>query len=376
MAYFIEKGTNYAYRLQYLENLNFQEVRDLSVRIISYLPEVVINQLHRELDHGTGLLKEEIGLSMYMYAYGKMHYAKLEQAFLYLPEWFDCGLDIEVIDYACGQGLGVIAFADYCKRTGIPLSQVKRLTLIDLSSVCLKRAALHASAFFPGIEINTVKKCLNKLSTRDIKNRTDRVKIHIFSNILDMESIHLKSLAQYLLKRFSGMNYFVCVGPYYGETSKSMRITTFSDYFTSTKKGNSICCLELDKGEFRGWSCQILLFCYMQIRTEVMRRIVRLHDEVALGDKGAQLELASWYEKIQYYERAFNLYMKLAEQGNPEAQYQLGNLYLSGDGVEFDWDEALAWYRSAADQGYEKAISLLEDLNLYLNEPNRGFRSF
>lgn len=77
------------------------------------------------------------------------------------------------------------------------------------------------------------------------------------------------------------------------------------------------------------------------------------------------MELASWYEKIQYYERAFNLYMKLAEQGNPEAQYQLGNLYFSGDGVEFDLDEALAWYRSAADQGNEKAISILEDLNLY-----------
>lgn len=55
MAYFIEKGTNYAHRLQYMRNLNFQEVRDLSVRIISYLPEVVINQLHRELDHETVL---------------------------------------------------------------------------------------------------------------------------------------------------------------------------------------------------------------------------------------------------------------------------------------------------------------------------------
>jgi hypothetical protein len=41
----------------------------------------------------------------------------------------------------------------------------------------------------------------------------------------------------------------------------------------------------------------------------------------------------------------------LAEQGNAQAQYRLGNVYLYGQGVPKDNDEALRWYRKAADQG-------------------------
>ena len=40
-----------------------------------------------------------------------------------------------------------------------------------------------------------------------------------------------------------------------------------------------------------------------------------------------------------------------AKQGDADAQYNLGNCYLNGEGVAKDYVEAVKWYRKAADQG-------------------------
>jgi len=45
----------------------------------------------------------------------------------------------------------------------------------------------------------------------------------------------------------------------------------------------------------------------------------------------------------------------LAEQGNVDAQFDLGYIYGSGQGVPQDYTEAVTWYRKAADQGYAPA---------------------
>ena len=41
----------------------------------------------------------------------------------------------------------------------------------------------------------------------------------------------------------------------------------------------------------------------------------------------------------------------LAEAGDVNVQYNLGNMYRRGDGVPQDYAEAVKWYRLAADQG-------------------------
>lgn len=45
----------------------------------------------------------------------------------------------------------------------------------------------------------------------------------------------------------------------------------------------------------------------------------------------------------------------LAEQGNPNAQYNLGVIYDRGYGVERNYDKARTWYKKAAAQDYAKA---------------------
>lgn len=60
------------------------------------------------------------------------------------------------------------------------------------------------------------------------------------------------------------------------------------------------------------------------------------------------------YQKGDYV-GAVKEWRPLAEQGDPEAQYNIGLLYLDGKGVPQNPAEAVNWFRRAAEQDYEKA---------------------
>lgn len=55
------------------------------------------------------------------------------------------------------------------------------------------------------------------------------------------------------------------------------------------------------------------------------------------------------------YPKALAIFLKLASQGNPVAQFNLGVMYKNGQGVPQDAGEAEKWYRLAAEQGYAPA---------------------
>ena len=49
----------------------------------------------------------------------------------------------------------------------------------------------------------------------------------------------------------------------------------------------------------------------------------------------------------------------MAEQGDADAQFNLGNMYDNGKGVKQDYFEAVKWYRKVAEQGNANAQVLL-----------------
>ncbi|WP_419905054.1 tetratricopeptide repeat protein [Kiloniella sp.] len=55
------------------------------------------------------------------------------------------------------------------------------------------------------------------------------------------------------------------------------------------------------------------------------------------------------------YETALKVFKPLAEKGDADAQFNVGLLYLRGQGVTQDYNVAVKWFRLAADQGYTKA---------------------
>ena len=65
------------------------------------------------------------------------------------------------------------------------------------------------------------------------------------------------------------------------------------------------------------------------------------------------------------FARAFRIFRGLAERGNSEAQYNVGFMYLSGQGTAVNLEEAAKWFRLAAEQG--KVESQVNLANMYFN---------
>ena len=64
----------------------------------------------------------------------------------------------------------------------------------------------------------------------------------------------------------------------------------------------------------------------------------------------------------QDYKESVKWYRLSAEQGDAEAQFNLGLMYSEGQGVPQDDKEAVKWYRLAAEQGDADAREIIESL--------------
>ena len=77
------------------------------------------------------------------------------------------------------------------------------------------------------------------------------------------------------------------------------------------------------------------------------------------GDAQAQYNIGGMYYTgrgvFQNYKQAFYYYKKAAEQENAKAQNSIGMMYAEGQGVPQNYKQALYWYKKSAEQGYAYA---------------------
>ena len=85
---------------------------------------------------------------------------------------------------------------------------------------------------------------------------------------------------------------------------------------------------------------------------KMIRRHPHVFGDTAYSDRDAQLK--DW-ERIKREEKA-------ADQGDEEAQYNLGVCYITGQGVQPNRAVAGAWLKEAAARGNESAVALLKQL--------------
>jgi len=69
--------------------------------------------------------------------------------------------------------------------------------------------------------------------------------------------------------------------------------------------------------------------------------------------------------------KAIKLFCKSARKGDTDAQFELGQLYAFGQGIERDWELATAWYREAVKDKSRKAQAMLEILKVQDQGPTR-----
>ena len=85
------------------------------------------------------------------------------------------------------------------------------------------------------------------------------------------------------------------------------------------------------------------------------------------GDNDAQFNLGQMYSNglgvLQDFKEAAKWYRLSAEQGDAIAQCNLGGMYYKGEGVPQDDKEAVKWWKLAAGQHDEQAQFILERMH-------------
>ncbi len=251
-----ESRTTYSYLIEHMQEPSFQKIWDIAFDFVRKLPSDLCDELHESLNRGVDVLDSEPLLQMYIYAFGKMHNAKLQYAFEHLQKNVSKYREIEIVDYGCGQGLATICYHDFLQGHNIE-QMVKRITLIEPSTMALSRAELLCSRFYPDAEIIAINKQFDDLTNEDLSLSSDIPTIHLLSNILDVDSYDLQHFAQIVKEQSVGDNEYVLVSP----MQNTMRIQRLIDFVTIIEK-NLYFEQYLDKRQLdseKEWTCVVFL---------------------------------------------------------------------------------------------------------------------
>ena len=83
--------------------------------------------------------------------------------------------------------------------------------------------------------------------------------------------------------------------------------------------------------------------------------VATLTNQAESGDVNAQMQLADYYRNQQNYTNGFYWTQKLANQGDAQAQFNLGYMYNKGKDVRQDYSQAFNWFQKSANQDYAEA---------------------
>lgn len=253
----IEIDSHYAELLSGI-SANFKEIQKLCADLYSV---VASDDIFLSLQRGVKVLTEQNQLLAYLNSYGKMHHAKMMSAISPI-EQNDLQGELEVYDWGCGQGLASICLLEYLNTQDTNYS-IDKITLIEPSEIAIKRASLHLRKFTEDTQIITINKDLDSLENSDFESIKNKTKIHLFSNILDIDLFSMTDLIKLIEENFQGINIFVCVSPFV-DTFKTERINGFVQSFSNNPNFNLIADISERKGEWNGtnWSRVIRVFKY------------------------------------------------------------------------------------------------------------------
>lgn len=247
----IESDTNYCYALKNVDK-DLQSIRQVSLKLCSNS-----NDTFYSLGRGVNILTDEDQLFSYMKSFGNMHFSKLNDAFEYLPNII-FRKPVEIIDWGCGQALAAMAYLNYLKENDIE-QKISRITLNEPSEIAIKRGALHIEKFNNDVELLTINKDLDSLAVNDFIG-FENIRLHMFSNILDIDHFSMPNLISLIKDRFIGINYFIIVSPYISNL-KTSRINSFIDGFRDLNNFEMFKSIDNQKGEWKkDWSMVLRVF--------------------------------------------------------------------------------------------------------------------
>lgn len=290
-------------------DLSFQGMRNTALSLLPTDP-MERDRLYRDLKRGTGILDDDDHLNMYLHSFGKMHKAKLDTAFNCVPNAESLfSYEVEIYDWGCGQGTASICLLDFIRAKRINTSNIKSFCLVDPSPVAVNRAKDVIQCY--GISsVNLIVKDFDSLVASDFPQSTAR-KLHLFSNILDVDAFDLAHFTQLFQQVFGGENFFICVGPYY---SNNRRV---DDFIAATDPDTMFATDNKERGEWLNeWTISLRVFVKNFHRIEsvqdIRKRIEESHKKVQFFAGYILDAIAEEYKGTTIEKEAESLYSALS----------------------------------------------------------------
>ena len=183
------------------------------------------------LDHGKKILTDESECIRYLALYGGHHLHKLKAAYASTKFENIKDQDIEIIDWGCGQALATCVLIDYLIEKSISLNVIS-VTLVEPSIIALRSGQRLVMQMFQNNSsvnnlIRAVNKPIDELTYSDFRSERSCKKVHLFSNIIDVDRFDLTQLHRLMTGVFRGTNRIICISPY----NYKNRLDVFSDLF-------------------------------------------------------------------------------------------------------------------------------------------------
>ena len=220
---------SYRDRINGVNPISFNAVID-AARLV--LPTNIRKAPWIGLEHGVVPLDTEQKLDQYLAAYGKMHVEKIRSCFgaLETPDE-DLQAPIVVVDWGCGQALATCCLFDWLREeNNVGMGRISRVHLIEPSPMALNRATINVEAYRrqydANFETTEITKFINDVQQEDFRIDGAKTTVHLFSNILDIESVDLDFLANFIRHNFTGRQIFFCVGPLNQGASRILEFAT------------------------------------------------------------------------------------------------------------------------------------------------------
>ena len=161
---------------------------------------------------GVAIYTHESQLDEYLFLYGEMHIAKMRR-FLPSVPFDEIGGRVALVDWGCGQGLASACALDGMR--GMRSSPtVEAVRLIEISDAARARAERVVGRYGEVRDMKAYPWNLEALADSGLGLPADVPVVHLFSNILDVEAIDLKRLAEVFLKLTAGhVSYVLSVSP-------------------------------------------------------------------------------------------------------------------------------------------------------------------
>ncbi len=178
------------------ENVSFSRIRALAARDYS---------IKDQLNRGRAVLHNTNQLDQYLFTYGRMIESQWEFA---LKKYTVPNIKPQIIDYACGQGLGSMFLIESLLNTNA--ENFQRIILIDPSSVALNRAVGTLDCYQTGAQLIPINKFFEETSAGDIQTDSRLDTLHVFSNILDINDFNLQHLTD-IVASTTGKHHFIAL---------------------------------------------------------------------------------------------------------------------------------------------------------------------